>query len=129
MSKISLLLWQFFWSRECTNIFSRRTRATLHEFCRILSFFLSKEKAFSNERRFFNWLFKKNVIYVTQLVVFFDEFSKKDDFLFFKNTFKFSLKSTKNFNNWNIVNLVLLFRLSHFIFRNSNFSSFSMSIF
>ena len=58
-SKISSLLWQFFWNREYTNIFSRRTRATLHEFCRILSFFLSKEKAFSNERRFFNWLFEE----------------------------------------------------------------------
>ena len=57
--KISSLLWQFFWSRECTNIFSRRTRATFHELCRILSFLLSKEKAFSNEQRFFNWLFEK----------------------------------------------------------------------
>ena len=58
-SKISSLLWQFFWNREYTNIFSRRTRATLHEFCRILSFFLSKEKAFSNKRRFLNWLLEE----------------------------------------------------------------------
>ena len=82
-SKFSSLLWQFLWNRECTNIFSWRTRATFHEFCRILLFFLSKEKAFSNERRFFNWLFeeKRHLRHSTRRR-FLTNFRKKTTFYF-----------------------------------------------